>query len=317
MSVISIDIYNELLDELVLLANEVKNEVYNKFKYDPNQPHDIIKIPVLIRCKEYKSFYEKAYFRDKKYKNPINDITDKIGVRFVVLLPKQIKIIKKIILSNTKWETRVDKDIDLQIDENPFFFDYLSTHIIVKRNNGLQFSQDPITCEIQIRTLTQHAYSELTHDLVYKSPVGTSTKVKRNVGRCMALIDTTDQLFGDTNNTIEKDIKEFHLKLEESTNFCKKYNFVTDIVKKINSQIYNNLLPIIKNIELKDYENNAVFFHKLELVNKIENIYFKQPLTVFLVVAALKNATYLIDNWHIEDDVKNMLFLTLGISKYN
>jgi len=280
MNKVTIEEYNLLLTDLNLLANEIKEEVSIRIKYDPQKPHDTIKIPVMIRCKDFNSFYEKAYFREKKYKNPINDITDKVGVRFVVLLPKQIQKLKAIIVNNPKWDTRVDRDVDTQIGDNPYNFDYLSTHIVVKRKNGLKFSLDPLTCEVQIRTLTQHAYAELTHDLVYKTPVDVSTPVKRNVGRCMALIDTTDQIFGDTSIKIDKDVHAFNLKLKESIRFCENNRFNTSMVKKINSQIYNNLIPIIKGIDLSCLEHDDDFMFKLKLVNDIDNIYFKQPLTV-------------------------------------
>lgn len=315
MKKVSIEEYNLLFPELKSLADEIKDIVSESVKYDPNKPHDIIKIPVTIRYKEFNSFYEKAYFREKKYQNPVIEITDKVGVRFVVLLPNQINILKKVILDNPKWDKRVDKDINIQINDNPNSFDYLSTHIIIKRKNGLKFTQDSVTCEVQIRTLTQHAYSELTHDLVYKSPVNVSNPIKRNVARCMALIDTTDQIFGDTSTIIDKDIKAFHLKLEESIMFCNKHNLKIEIVKRISSHIYNNLLPVIKKVELKDFVSDEVFLHKLKLVNDIDNIYFKQPLTVFLVATALKFSAHLLDNWQIDDEVKSMLFVTLGISK--
>jgi hypothetical protein len=55
--------------------------------------------------------------------------------------------------------------------------------------------------------------------------------------------------------------------------------------------------------------------HKLKLVNDIDNIYFKQPLTVYLVAASIKYSAYLIDYWQIDDDVKRLLFNKIGISK--
>lgn len=53
-------------------------------------------------------------------------------------------------------------------------------------------------CEVQIRTLLQHAYAELVHDSIYK-PVGrVPPKAERQVARSMALMETTDELFCNT-----------------------------------------------------------------------------------------------------------------------
>ncbi|TOO37902.1 (p)ppGpp synthetase, partial [Vibrio parahaemolyticus] len=55
-------------------------------------------------------------------------------------------------------------------------------------------------CEIQVRTLLQHAYAELTHDAVYKAKTVVEPEVHRTVAKSMALIETTDDFFSDVNN---------------------------------------------------------------------------------------------------------------------
>ncbi|MCC2018497.1 hypothetical protein QM121_09360 [Enterobacter hormaechei] len=62
--------------------------------------------------------------------------------------------------------------------------------------NAWRFKQ--ICCEVQVRTLLQHAYAELVHDSVYK-PVGIVPKsAERHIARSMALMETTDDLFCST-----------------------------------------------------------------------------------------------------------------------
>jgi hypothetical protein len=50
-------------------------------------------------------------------------------------------------------------------------------------------------CEVQIRTLLQHAYAELGHDRIYKGGVIIPPNVHRIVARSMALMETADGLF--------------------------------------------------------------------------------------------------------------------------
>jgi putative GTP pyrophosphokinase len=44
-----------------------------------------IRIPAGPRIKQDGSLATKAFYRDKNYENPLDDITDKVGVRLVVL----------------------------------------------------------------------------------------------------------------------------------------------------------------------------------------------------------------------------------------
>jgi ppGpp synthetase/RelA/SpoT-type nucleotidyltranferase len=148
----------------------------------------------------------------KGYKDPVNEMTDLVGVRFVVLLSENIKLVSKIIESCSEWVAEMSKDYQLEIDNNPKLFDYQSKHYEIRPIGNIiiddiDISKD-ICCELQIRTLLQHAYAELVHDSVYK-PVGDVPKsAERQIARSMALMETTDELFCSTmellNNTNKK-----------------------------------------------------------------------------------------------------------------
>lgn len=59
-------------------------------------------------------------------------------------------------------------------------------------------------CEIQIRSLLQHAYSELTHDTIYKPSVQASPEAKRFAARSVALLEAADETFVRVAEEIEK-----------------------------------------------------------------------------------------------------------------
>src|SRR3546814_10997244 len=59
-------------------------------------------------------------------------------------------------------------------------------------------------CEVQLRTLLQHAHSQLTHDTIYKPKTIASSHTKRFVARSMALIETVDDFFVQVMIEIEK-----------------------------------------------------------------------------------------------------------------
>ncbi|EKO3514438.1 hypothetical protein LB044_003309 [Vibrio fluvialis] len=64
-----------------------------------------LKQPAKARVKSDDSLIDKAFYRPhKNYENPYEDIEDKVGCRFVVLLVEHIDELSEIIKSNEKWE---------------------------------------------------------------------------------------------------------------------------------------------------------------------------------------------------------------------
>lgn len=158
-----------------------------------------LKIPPKPRVKELRSLLDKAFYRNKSYDAPYGDITDKVGVRFVVLLSTDIDVVCSIIESSPLWSASRDRDFERERDENPEFFGYQSVHFVVRaardiRDEEITFHEG-MPCEVQIRTLLQHAHSELTHDTIYKPKTMASSLAKRYCARSMALIEATDDFF--------------------------------------------------------------------------------------------------------------------------
>lgn len=127
-----------------------------------------LKIPAKERTKQDQSLLDKAFTRGKNYKDPYNDIEDKVGVRFVVLLTEDIKKIVNVIENNKLWVAANARDYEQEIEKEPLLFAYQSMHYILKPRseievNGIKIPLDT-PCEVQIRTLLQHAHAELTHD---------------------------------------------------------------------------------------------------------------------------------------------------------
>ena len=52
-----------------------------------------------------------------------------------------------------------------------------------------------LTCEIQIRTLLQHAFAEVSHDSTYKGPYKNDKGILRHLAKSMALMEATDDYF--------------------------------------------------------------------------------------------------------------------------
>ncbi|MFC3164513.1 GTP pyrophosphokinase [Ciceribacter thiooxidans] len=158
-----------------------------------------LRIPIRPRTKEEPSLLAKAFRRGKPYTDPYNDIEDKVGLRFVVLVSADIKIVERAITTCPIWTAILARDYEDERRLRPYEFDYQSVHYIVRSRDELTFEGVTIAagtpCEIQVRTILQHAYSELTHDTIYKPSVQASPDVKRSAAKSMALMEATDDYF--------------------------------------------------------------------------------------------------------------------------
>ncbi len=174
----------------------------------PTKLEMFLKLPVVPRVKEKESILQKAFYRAKNYQNPYEDIEDKVGLRFVVLLSEDIRTIERAIVDAEHWIATLARDFEQERDARPYEFDYQSLHYVVRNALTLEFEgisiPADIPCEIQIRTLLQHAYSELTHDTIYKPNVRATPDLKRSAAKSMALIEATSDYFSSVNKVIQR-----------------------------------------------------------------------------------------------------------------
>src|SRR5665213_1537544 len=98
-----------LMEEIAPLVTPVSADIF-------------IRIPAKPRLKGDGSLVTKAFYRGKGYVDPLGDITDKVGVRFVVLLAKEISIVCDAIEKCIDWEWSKDKDYEKEIANEPYEF---------------------------------------------------------------------------------------------------------------------------------------------------------------------------------------------------
>lgn len=147
----------------------------------------------------------------KGYDDPLTQMTDLVGVRFVVLLSPELNAIGEVIETNEDWEHSKDKDPGEETEANAEKFGYQSLHYVVRNRHDIECDgvviPKGLPCEVQIRTLLQHAYAEVVHDSIYKAVDKVPPKANRFVARSMALIETTDHLFCETMKFLEEENK--------------------------------------------------------------------------------------------------------------
>ena len=166
---------------------------------DPVPTSYFLKTVVQPRLKDDQKLIEKAFFRKKPYADPYADITDKVGTRFVVLLGSEVAKVEAALTSHNEWTLSKDRDYEAEQNANPLQFDYAAVHYVVRNTHPLMSDGIEIPagtpCEVQIKTLLQHAYSELTHDTIYKPQIEATPSMRRSAAKAMALLEATNDYF--------------------------------------------------------------------------------------------------------------------------
>jgi putative GTP pyrophosphokinase len=144
----------------------------------------------------------------KGYKNPFEQMTDLVGARFVVLLRTDLILLEQVMVGHAGWSASRERHYDHEVEADPEVFDYQSIHFLLRSigdetRDGV-FIPDGTVCEVQIRTVLQHAYAELCHDRIYKTASLIPSSAKRLVARCMALMETTDLMFCEAARELEQ-----------------------------------------------------------------------------------------------------------------
>ncbi|ENZ1200875.1 GTP pyrophosphokinase [Acinetobacter baumannii] len=287
-------------------------------------PNIFLKISPKVRIKDQKSLIDKAYYRNKPYTNPYDEIEDKVGIRFVVLLTEDVASICEIIKSNDLWTTFIARDFEEEKSKDPLLFSYQSMHFILRPRHEIKFNHitipTHIPCEVQIRTLLQHAHAELTHDAVYKTTNKIKPTVLRTVAKCMALIETTDSFFVEATRDLNSGpITEFKIierldslylsKIGLHSHNQKSSLIVFDAFEKFISE------ELIENIELLLNQHPY-------LINRIKARYstisFYQQSYVLFVYWLLENKKYVTCNeWPLERKILEYLATDIGIGLIN
>jgi ppGpp synthetase/RelA/SpoT-type nucleotidyltranferase len=158
---------------------------------------------VQVRAKSVDSFERKASEESSsdpekpKYEKPLEQITDMAGVRVIAFLPRDVEKACEIVAKEFEVLERTDKSEEL-IDEGKF--GYQSIHFLAKlsatRRSLAEYSRfDKLVFEVQVRTILQHAWAEMEHDIQYKSSYAIPSSIKKRFIALAGLLEIADREF--------------------------------------------------------------------------------------------------------------------------
>ena len=160
---------------------------------------------VTARAKTVDKFADKAVKPEEehperpKYANPMVDITDMTGVRVIVLNRSALKDVDDTVRTLFKERERTDKG-DRNLERGTV--GYESIHYLVQFNSdrsdlleNREFAN--LTAEIQIRTILQHAWAEIEHDIRYKTSSDPHKVISQRFAALAGLVNIGDREFDE------------------------------------------------------------------------------------------------------------------------
>jgi putative GTP pyrophosphokinase len=165
--------------------------------------HDIKVHSVQHRAKDPKSLGRKAAIPSEidparpKYDRPIKQITDLAGIRIITQLLGTLPEIDKLLHSEFDILEQSDKGRELIEKER---FGYQSIHYLAQikpeRVRLAEYqSYDGAVVEIQVRTILQHAWAEIEHDIQYKSSTAIPEEIRRRFMALAGMLEIADREF--------------------------------------------------------------------------------------------------------------------------
>jgi putative GTP pyrophosphokinase len=284
------------------------------------------KVPLKARVKDEKSLVDKAFYRGKDYslaKTPYDAIEDKVGLRIVTLLTSEINLIRPLIESYSDWKPRLDKDPEANRSDNVEKFTYESVHYIIELSKPVSVEGIDIPvgtkCELQIRTLLQHAHSELTHDRIYKAKIKASPRTLRYVSRSAALIETADDYFKVVDEQMSAALKEhdglmeglkmlFHKTLPETQN---------QFSDRLNDYVYSGLDELASRSGITLDKLQQFLLENSAILERIQDrlewdLLSAQPVSVLVYYLVQNDEYHLKQAWNLPDQKLEHYFTDLG-----
>ena len=154
---------------------------------------------VQARSKSIASFAEKIVRKRAGHPDPVNQFTDLCGGRVIGRTRPEVDAFARYVVDHFEidWENSVDTSTRLKPSE----FGYRSVHYIVTFRHdvdyGVAIPDDTygLKAEIQLRTMTEHAYSDFAHDLTYKGAFRLPFAWQRELAGVAATLEEVDTIF--------------------------------------------------------------------------------------------------------------------------
>ena len=210
-SQVILDQYRQNLKSYGLLGGKLERLIIELLDAKQIEVHS-----VTHRIKEESHLTRKLSQSTSGY-DSLSDVTDICGLRIITYFAEEVDAVAEII----KQEFEIDQEnsIDKRQTLDPDQFGYLSVHYIVSIAANRSVLPEyaglkGLKAEIQMRSILQHAWAEIEHDLGYKSQRAVPRDVVRQFSRLAGLLEIADDGFSALRRSIRVYEAEVDKKIE-------------------------------------------------------------------------------------------------------
>lgn len=150
---------------------------------------------VSARAKELTSAVAKV--RRKRYGQPWQQLTDQVGARVIVYYPEDVD--KAADALRTAFEVDEKRSIDKRRELQTRQFGYRSVHLLIRLGKRLPVELASMFgrmwIEVQVRSVLEHAWAEIDHEIVYKGGAIFPETLLRRFGALAGALEILDAQF--------------------------------------------------------------------------------------------------------------------------
>jgi ppGpp synthetase/RelA/SpoT-type nucleotidyltranferase len=141
-----------------------------------------------------------------RYSDPLTDITDLAGVRVITHFLSTEQLVDRIIEDEFEVVEKSDRAALLRLEER---LGYQSIHYLVSLRENRQLLPEyrrfaNLPAEIQVRTVLQHAWAEIEHDIQYKAQTALPSEIRRRFMTLAGLLEIGDREFQQIQDESER-----------------------------------------------------------------------------------------------------------------
>lgn len=200
--------YEERCDVLEDLGPVAERLIQELLRVNAIEPHS-----VRHRIKTKGSVQRKVGQKDASYED-LEDIHDLLGVRVITFFPDEVDQVAEVI--EAEFSVDPDNSVDKRALLDPDRFGYLSLHYVTSFSDSRQELTeharfDGLKFEIQIRSILQHAWAEIEHDLGYHTSGAIPDSFRRRFSRLAGLLEIADDEF----QTLRDEVAEYQASVNE------------------------------------------------------------------------------------------------------
>jgi ppGpp synthetase/RelA/SpoT-type nucleotidyltranferase len=184
-------------------------------------PHAIVQ----ARAKTISSFAEKIWRKRDAYRYPVNQLTDLCGARVILHTPHDVEAVSEFIKRHFTIDWDNSQDVKERLE--PSQFGYRSVHYIVQLRPdsfptvdiGVKLPPEGdalfgLKAEVQVRTMLEHAWADVTHSMSYKAEFDTPPKWERALAGVAAALERADDSFSTIRDGLEAYSESFGAYME-------------------------------------------------------------------------------------------------------